>query len=180
MRFVDYLKQDRMDYLSFLSKEYILDWLLKSEQYYLRLYVQALRGQEYYTFIKPHKVLKYYYQRKKNILGSRLGFFIHPNNFQEGLKLYHYGSIIIHPKARIGTNCTIHGNCCIGSKGTFPDDAPTIGNNVDIGQGAQILGGITIANNVKVGAGAVVTKSILDAGATVVGVPGKSVNISKK
>ena len=92
-----------------------------------------------------------------------------------GLKIYHYGSIIVNPKSRIGKNCTIHGNCCIGSKGTFPDDSPVIGNNVDIGQNAQILGGIYIADGVKIGAGAVVTKSVLVPGVTVVGVPARIV-----
>ena len=64
---------------------------------------------------------------------------------------------------------------CIGSKGTFPDDSPVIGNNVDIGQNAQILGGIYIADGVKIGAGAVVTKSVLVPGVTVVGVPARIV-----
>ena len=37
--------------------------------------------------------------------------------------------------------------------------APIIGDNVDIGVGATIIGNITIADNIKIGAGAVVTKS---------------------
>ena len=67
------------------------------------------------------------------------------------------------------------GNCCIGSDGGYPDDSPVIGDNVDIGQGAQILGGIRIADNVKIGAGAVVVKDILTPGVTVVGVPGRAI-----
>ena len=78
-----------------------------------------------------------------------------------------------NPKSRIGKNCTIHGNCCIGSKGGIPDDSPVIGDNVDIGQNAQILGGITVADGVRIGAGAIVTKSILIPGVTVVGIPAK-------
>src|SRR5690606_21577074 len=158
-------------YQSIWSWAYYVEWFLKSEQYYIRTYVRYLRSEEYYTFIKPNKLRKYYYQRKKNILGSRLGFFIHAGNFKSGLKLFHYGSIVVHPKAKIGRNCTLHGNCCIGSKGGYPDTSPNIGDDVDIGQGAQILGGITIADGVKVGAGAVVTKSILEAHVTVIGIP---------
>ena len=90
-----------------------------------------------------------------------------------GLQIEHYGSIIVNPKARIGRNCKIHGNCCIGSTGGYPDDSPVIGDHVDIGQGGQILGGIRIADNVKIGAGAVVVKDVLTPGVTVVGVPGK-------
>lgn len=171
-----YLNADRMEYFSFLSKEYILDYILRSEQYWLRAYVQALRKEEFYTFHKRSKLLCYYYQRRKNILGRKLGIFINAGNFDSGLKIYHYGSIIVHPKARVGKNCTLHGNCCIGSKGIFPDESPIIGNNVDIGQGAQVLGDITIADGVKIGAGAIVTKSVLKPNVTVVGVPARIVH----
>ena len=168
-----YRSQDQSNTYPLLSKERLIDWLLHSEQYYIRQYVRALRSEEYYTFIRPNRILKYWYMRKRNKRGVRLGFFISPGCFGPGLKIYHYGSIIVNPKARIGKNCTIHGNCCIGSKGTFPDDSPVIGDNVDIGQNAQILGGITIADGVKIGAGAVVTHSVLEPNVTVVGVPGK-------
>jgi len=59
-----------------------------------------------------------------------------------------------------------------GSDGGYPDDSPVIGDNVDIGQNAQIIGGIRIADNVRIGAGAVIVKDILTPGVTVVGVPG--------
>lgn len=169
----DYIKSDRIEYYPILSKEGFMDYLLHSEQYCVRAYLYALRSEEWYTFYAPNKWLMYYYKRKKNILGRKLGFFINAGCFDIGLKIWHYGSIIVNPKARIGKNCTIHGNCCIGSKGTFPDDSPVIGDNVDIGQNAQILGGITIADGVKIGAGAVVTKSVLIPGVTVVGIPAR-------
>lgn len=168
-----YIKSDRIDYCSSFSKEGLLDRILRSEQYWVRCYLSALRAEEWYAFYSPNKLLMYYYKRRKNVLGRKLGFFINAGCFDIGLKIYHYGSIIVNPKSRIGKNCTIHGNCCIGSKGTFPDDSPVIGDNVDIGQNAQILGGITIADRVKIGAGTVVTKSILTPGVTVVGVPAR-------
>jgi len=173
MKVNEYILQDRTASYSFFSKEHLVDWLLQSEQYLIRRYLRFLRKEEFYTLIKPNKLLKYYYRRAKNKLGSRLGFFIHAGNFGPGLKIYHYGSIIIHPNARIGANCTIHGNCCIGSKGTYPDDSPIIGNQVDIGQGAQILGGITLADRIRIGAGTIVTKSVMQTDVTLLGVPGK-------
>lgn len=168
-----YISQDRTANYTFFSKDHLVDWLLQSEQYLIRRYLRLLRAEEYYTFIRPRKWMKYYYQRQKNILGSRLGFFIHAGNFGAGLKLYHYGSVIVHPKAKIGKNCTLHGNCCIGSKGTYPDDSPSIGDHVDIGQGAQVLGGIRIADGVRIGAGSIVTRSELTVGTTLIGVPAK-------
>lgn len=47
-----------------------------------------------------------------------------------------------------------------------------LGNNIQIGAGAIVLGGVTIGNNVIVGAGAVVTKDIQD-NCIVVGNPAK-------
>lgn len=126
-------------------------------------------------YATPNRLLAYYYSARKNRLGSRLGFIIPAGCFGEGLRLEHYGSVIVNPKARIGKNCIIHGNCCIGSNGGYPDDSPVIGDNVDIGQFAQILGGIRIADNVKIGAGAVVVKDVLTPGVTVVGVPARIV-----
>ena len=63
-----------------------------------------------------------------------------------------------------------HGNNCIGNNGKT-EDCPVIGDNVDIGFGAIIIGNVKIADNVKIGANAVVTKSCLEEGATLVGIP---------
>lgn len=157
-------------------KERILEWLIRPEKYYIHKYLRFLRKEELYTFDKPRKLSAFWFKARKNRLGSRLGFIISAGCFAEGLQIEHYGSIIVNPKSRIGRNCKIHGNCCIGSDGGYPDNSPVIGNNVDIGQGAQILGDIRIADNVKIGAGAVVVKDVLTPGVTVVGVPGRIVN----
>ena len=160
-------------------KERILEWLIRPEKYYIRRYLRFLRKEEQYTFTKPKKLLAYWYKARKNRLGSRLGFIISAGCFEEGLQIEHYGSIIVNPKARIGRNCKIHGNCCIGSTGGYPDDSPVIGDNVDIGQGAQILGGIRIADGVRIGAGAVIVKDVIIPNVTVIGVPGKIVDQSE-
>lgn len=163
-----------MDYFKPLSKGWWLDWALKAEQYYLRRYVRLLRSEEYYTFVKPNALARMCYARSRNRLGARLGFFIPAGCFGPDLKISHYGSIIVNPHSRIGRGCTLHGNCCIGNKGTggYEGDSPILGDNVNVGQGAQILGNIRIADRVVIGAGAVVVKSVEDAGAVVVGVPG--------
>jgi len=161
-------------------KERILEWLIRPEDFYIRKYIRYLRKEEEYLYIRSLKLLAFYYRARKNRLGARLGFIISAGCFDEGLKLEHFGSVIVNPKARIGKNCIIHGNCCIGSNGGFPDDSPIIGDNVDIGQNAQILGGIRIADGVRIGAGAVVVKDVLSPGITVVGVPAKSIRSGKE
>ena len=47
-------------------------------------------------------------------------------------------------------------------KGTKNPGAPVIGDNVYIGAGAKIIGGIRIGNNVRIGANCVVTTDIPD------------------
>lgn len=176
MKLKTYINSDNTKKNKFFSKDYLLEWILRPEQFYIKKFLKYLRLEEYYTFYKPNKFLRYYYFRKKNVLGARLGFFIPAGCFDLGLHLAHYGSVIINPKARIGKNCTIHGNCCIGNAGNDEIGLPILGDQVDIGQGAQILGDLTIANRVKIGAGTIVLSSILEEGATVVGIPGKIIN----
>ena len=116
------------------------------------------------------RIFEYYYARRKNNLGNKLGFYIRPNVLGKGATLFHHGNIIIHGNVKIGDNCKLHGNNCIGNNG-INNETPVIGNNVDIGYGASILGKLTITDNVKIGAGAVVIKSCDHAGATLVGIP---------
>lgn len=58
---------------------------------------------------------------------------------------------------KIGKNCTILHNVTIGAG---RGGAPTIGDNVYIGAGALIIGGVTVGDNVKIGAGAIVVQDI--------------------
>lgn len=78
--------------------------------------------------------------------------------------------------ATIGKNCQFHGNNCVGNKGGNSNEAPTIGDNVEIGVGACVIGNITIADNVRIGANAVVTQSCLHKGATLVGIPAREIS----
>lgn len=88
-----------------------------------------------------------------------------------GLRIYHMGNIFIHNKAVIGENCTLRQGITIGNRQN-DDDVPVLGNNVDLGAYAQILGNIKIGDNVKIGAMSVVIKDVPD-NATAYGVPAK-------
>lgn len=178
MTLKQYIHQDvRMGHYPFFSKERFLDWLLKTEQYYLRLYIRYLRSEEYFNTVHPNKLLRYWYFRKKNRLGAKLGFFIPAGCFGPDLKIAHYGSIIVNPHSRVGAGCTIHGNCCLGNKGTEHDenDSPILGNNINIGQNAQIIGNVHLADNITIGAGAIVTRSFGEEGITIIGAPAKKI-----
>lgn len=86
-----------------------------------------------------------------------------------GLRLPHNGlGVVIHPKVVLGQNVKILQNVTIG--GREGSGLPIIGDNVEIGAGAVLLGDIVIGNNVKIGANAVVLQSVPD-NAIAVGVP---------
>jgi serine O-acetyltransferase len=82
----------------------------------------------------------------------------------------HFGGIVVSGYATFGDNCRIRSGVVIGLKGVDEPCAPVIGNDVDIGTGAKVLGAITVGNNVTIGANAVVLTDVPD-NALTVGVP---------
>jgi serine O-acetyltransferase len=90
----------------------------------------------------------------------------------KGFYIGHFGSMILHADVKMGENCSIGPGIVIGTRGGGRPGVPILGNNVYIGVGAKILGGITIGNNVKIGANAVVLENVPD-GASVAGIPAK-------
>ncbi len=82
----------------------------------------------------------------------------------------HFGGIVISGYAKFGDNCRIRNGVVVGLKNVAEPCAPQIGNNVDIGAGAKILGNIKIGNNVNIGANSVVLTDVPD-NAIAVGVP---------
>lgn len=82
-------------------------------------------------------------------------------NIGRGLRIHHFGGIILHPSVVIGENCTMYHSVTIGDKGGY-GGAAKIGDDVIIGAGAKIIGEILIGNNCKIGANAVVDKDVPD------------------
>jgi serine O-acetyltransferase len=82
----------------------------------------------------------------------------------------HFGGIVISGYAKFGDDCRIRNGVVVGLRRVDDPCAPTIGNNVDIGTGAKILGPISIGNNVAIGANAVVIVDVPD-DSVAVGVP---------
>jgi serine O-acetyltransferase len=82
----------------------------------------------------------------------------------------HFGGIVVSGFARFGDDCRIRNGVVVGLLRVEDPCAPIIGNNVDIGTGAKVLGRIRIGNNVLIGANAVVTRDVPD-DSIAVGVP---------
>ncbi len=87
-----------------------------------------------------------------------------------GFVIDHFGGIVISGYARFGANCRIRNGVVIGLARVTELAAPVIGDNVDIGAGAKVLGPIRIGNNVVIGANAVVLCDVPD-DCLAVGVP---------
>lgn len=88
-----------------------------------------------------------------------------------GLRIYHFGPIVVHADARLGANCTLRHGVTIGNRGE-DGPVPHIEDDVDVGAYAQILGGVRIGQGAKVGALSLVLDDV-PPGATAVGVPAR-------
>lgn len=82
----------------------------------------------------------------------------------------HSGGIVISGYAKFGDNCRIRSGVVVGLSRVDDPCAPVIGNNVDIGAGAKLLGRITVGDNCLIGANAVVICDVPQ-GSIAVGVP---------
>lgn len=174
-----YLSQDMSFYHQYEKRDQLILRIVQDPAYQIVRYVRYLRKEEYFSNVRKDfigKLMYFYYFRKKNMLGNKLGFKIPKNCFGSGLTIYHHGNIIVNESARIGDNCRLHGNNCIGNKGK-EDVAPVIGNNLDLGFGACVIGGVKLGDDVTVGANAVVTKSTKSDSVTLVGIPAQELRV---
>ena len=106
------------------------------------------------------------------------GIEIHPGvKIGEGFFIDHGMGVVIGETAEIGDNATLYQGVTLGGTSLQRTKRhPTLGNNMVVGVGAQLIGDITIGDNTKIGAGSVVVTSV-PANATVVGVPGRVVAV---
>ena len=111
------------------------------------------------------------------------GIEIHPGaRIGKNLFIDHGMGVVIGETSKIGDNVTIYHMATLG--GIAPSinsndqrnikRHPSIGDEVVIGSGAQVLGPITVGRCAKIGANAVVTKDVPEK-AVMVGIPAKNV-----
>jgi serine O-acetyltransferase len=93
-------------------------------------------------------------------------------DFGPGLVLIHSYGVVINTSVRGGRDVKIEHLVTIGAE---RDESPVLGDNVFIGAGAKIVGGVRIGSNAKIGANAVVVDDVPE-NCTAVGVPAKVVS----
>lgn len=89
--------------------------------------------------------------------------------FGPGFVLIHSQGVVINGNVRGGRHVYIEHQVTIGAE---KNETPALGDNVFIGAGAKIVGGVTIGSRVRVGANAVVVKDVPD-NVTVGGIPAR-------
>lgn len=95
-------------------------------------------------------------------------------NVGRRLRIDHFGGVIISGDVSLGDDVVIRNGVSIGLRRTGVRGSPRIGNRVDIGAGAKILGSITIGDYTTIGANAVVLEDV-PPDSVVVGIPARTI-----
>lgn len=170
------INSDCRIYLGQSKKKLFIKKLIGHSDVSMCKFLEYMRKEQFYKEKNdPLSKVKYlFYMGRKHKYGMRLGIEMQGECVGEGVTIRHFGCITVNSFARIGNNCTLRGDNCIGVAHDG-GGAPRIGNNVDIGFGAKILGDIQIADDCVIGANAVVIHSCDEKGAVLVGVPARVV-----
>lgn len=125
---------------------YLLTELVSPEGEFRSLFLYRLgKIRHILRYLMPKGVIKLVFDVPREKLGG-------------GLFLQHGYCTDLSARS-IGENCWINQKVTLGYKG---DECPTIGNNVQIGVGAVVLGGVKVGNNVRIGANAIVVHDVPD------------------
>tara|TARA_B100001063_G_C16643512_1_gene492106 strand:+ start:261 stop:836 length:576 start_codon:yes stop_codon:yes gene_type:complete len=116
------------------------------------------------------------------------GIEIHPGaKIGQNLFIDHGMGVVIGETSEIGNNVTIYHAVTLGGSSPSIDSErqrhekrhPTVGDDVVIGSGAQIIGPVKVGNKSRIAANAVVVKDVPE-NTTMVGVPAKAVKSGNK
>lgn len=88
------------------------------------------------------------------------------------LVIEHVGGIVISGDAVFGDDCILRNGVTVGLRNRMQRGSPRLGDRVDIGAGAKLLGPIRIGNDVAIGANAVVLCDVPD-NCIAVGIPAR-------
>lgn len=89
--------------------------------------------------------------------------------FGPGFVLVHPIGVVINSSVRGGNQIILESGVVIGDN---RGKSPVLANDIFVGSGAKIIGGVSIGDGVRIGANAVVLKDV-PSGSTAVGIPAK-------
>ena len=143
-----------------------------------------------------HRIANFFYLAKLDLIAriiSQLSRFltgieIHPGaKIGKHLFIDHGMGVVIGETSVIGDDVTIYHAVTLGGIAPSIDSDtqrnekrhPTIGNDVVIGSGAQIIGPVIVGNCARIAANAVVVNDVAE-NTTMVGVPAKAIRVGNK
>ncbi|MBE9092848.1 serine O-acetyltransferase [Tychonema sp. LEGE 07203] len=110
------------------------------------------------------------YRKVRNSYGIDLPYTV---KLGRRVVIEHQNAIIIHGYCTIGDDCIIRQGVTLGNRYLDkPLESPQLGDRVNVGAGAKILGKVNLGDDVNIGANAVVLSDI-PSGQTAVGIPAK-------
>ena len=167
--------KDWLDYeMSLYGGDKLSDVLMLTEGAILRRHQKFLRKGEYHDNT-GHRLRSIYYRFRVKLIQNRHCLHIARNCCGRGLHIMHLGSVLMNGHITVGENCSIHINTSIVAGGSSKQ-VPSIGDNVSIGVGAVILGGVYVADGIAIGANSVVNKSFYEPDITIAGAPAKKIS----
>ena len=136
-----------------------------------------------------HRLAHFFWRHKLRLLGRFLsqlsrfatGIEIHPGaSIGRRFFIDHGMGVVIGETTEIGDDVLLYQGVVLGGTTLAKKKRhPSISNDVVIGAGATLLGPINVGDGARIGAGSVVVQSV-PPGATVVGVPGRTVEEGRR
>ena len=179
----DYCKlvDEEQAYFKKLYVNYLIGAFYHHERFYEGRYLYHYRWAKFYAqggaFLD--KLICLYHKSRMNKYSIKTGLQFGMSDVGFGVKIHHFGSIVMNGNIKVGKNLTIYPGVTIGQTAGNKENVPYIGDNVFIYPNAMVCGRIRIGNNVTILANAVVTHDVPD-NATVGGIPAKIIVQSKQ
>lgn len=171
-------KEQLKDWLDYEMAGYggakLSDVLMLTEGAILRRHQQFLRKGEYHANT-GHRLRSIYYRFRVKLIQNRHCLHIARNCCGRGLHIMHLGPVLMNGHITVGENCTIHINTSIVAGGR-DNGVPSLGDDIIIGVGAVILGGIELADGIAIGANSVVNRSFTEPNIAIAGAPARKIS----
>lgn len=132
--------------------------------------LESLLFENGYQAVLLHRVASFFKRHGIPVLGpltARFSLFltgvdIAPGaRIGPGLMISHGVGLVIGNATRIGSGALLHHQVTLGAPTVSRiGQMPTVGDNVIIGAGAKVIGGVSIGNDVLIGVNAVITEDV--------------------